>query len=538
MASESFAWWQTGVVYQIYPRSFMDGNGDGVGDLAGITSRLDYLKDLGIDVIWISPIYPSPMADFGYDVADYTDIHPLFGDLKAFDHLLEQAHQRGLKVLIDFVPNHTSDEHAWFKESRATRRNPKRNWYIWRNAKPDGSPPNNWSSAFGGPAWEWDPKTRQYYLHLFDVKQPDLNWRNPQVQAAMFDGMRFWLDRGVDGFRIDVAGFMIKDRQLRDNPYAWYEHDMKNLWKYQEHVYDMDRPEVHTIVRKFRAVTEEFEGDRVLVGEVFFRPLPRWIRYYGRLRPNGKLDGYHLPFNFALNGQPWRADAFRAAINEIEAELPPQAWPNNVLGNHDSPRLGSRFGRESIRPAGLMLLTLRGTPTLYMGEEIGMVDGAIPPDKLQDPPALKIGPEAGRDPCRTPFQWSAEKYAGFSTAEPWLPVAAGYQECNVTAESADPRSVLALYKALLRYRRATPALSRGSYRPLNDSPADCFVFVREFEGQRRLVAINLGGEARVVDASSVAAEGRIVISTGMDRTEAVKLGALSLRPHEGVIVEL
>jgi alpha-glucosidase len=493
---------------------------------------------LGIDVIWISPIYPSPMADFGYDVADYTDIHPLFGDLKAFDHLLEQAHQRGLKVLIDFVPNHTSDEHAWFKESRTSRRNPKRNWYIWRPAKPDGSPPNNWSSAFGGPAWEWDAKTKQYYLHLFDVKQPDLNWRNPKVQAAMFDVLRFWLKRGVDGFRVDVAGFMIKDRQLRDNPYAGYERDMKNLWRYQEHVYDMDRPEVHNIVRKFRAVTEEFDGDRVLVGEVFFRPLPRWIRYYGKLRPNGQLDGYHLPFNFALSGQPWRADAFRAAINEIETELPPQAWPNNVLGNHDSPRLGSRFGRESIRPAGMLLLTLRGTPTLYMGEEIGMLNGEIPPDKLQDPPALKIGPEAGRDPCRTPFQWSAEKYAGFSTADPWLPVAAGYQQCNVTAESADPRSVLALYKTLLRYRRETPALNRGSYRALNDSPADCFVFVREHEGQRRLVAINYGGKPQVVNASSVAAEGRVVISTEMDRTESVKLGALSLRPYEGVVVEL
>lgn len=255
MASETFAWWQTGVVYQIYPRSFMDGSGDGVGDLHGIISRLDYLKDLGIDAIWISPIYPSPMADFGYDVANYIDIHPLFGDLKTFDHLLAEAHRRGLKVLIDFVPNHTSDEHAWFKESRASKRNPKRNWYIWRNAKPDGTPPNNWGSAFGGPAWEWDAKTKQYYLHLFDVKQPDLNWRNPQVQAAMFDVLRFWMKRGVDGFRVDVAGFLIKDRQLRDNPYAWYEKQMSNnLWKYQEHVYDIDRPEVHNIVRKLREV--------------------------------------------------------------------------------------------------------------------------------------------------------------------------------------------------------------------------------------------------------------------------------------------
>jgi len=540
----SYAWWQTGTVYQIYPRSFMDSNADGVGDLQGIISRLDYLKEtLGIDTIWISPIYPSPMADFGYDVADYTDIHPLFGDLATFDRLLAEVHRRGMHLILDFVPNHTSDEHRWFVEARQARSSAKRDWYIWRDAKPDGSMPNNWGSAFGGPAWEWDAATGQYYLHLFDKKQPDLNWRNPEVRAAMFDVLRFWLDRGVDGFRVDVAGFMIKDEALRDNPYNGYPAGGKlpnNIWAWQEHVYDMDRPEVHDLIREFRRITDSYDGDRVLIGEVFYRPIARWIKYYGQPTDDGRLSGYHLPFNFGLMGQPWRADAFRAAVNEIEDALPTQAWPNNVLGNHDSPRLASRFGPEIVRVAAVMLLTLRGTPTIYMGEEIGMENGEIPADRLQDPPALIIGPEAGRDPCRTPFQWSADSYTGFSTVEPWLPVAAGYETRNVEAQLKEPRSVLALYQKLLQYRRETPALNRGAYRSLDAVPADCFVFLRTYADQRRLVVLNFGSGAHTLKLDDLAAtaEGRVALSTELDRSGVEALASLTLRPYEGVVLEL
>jgi alpha-glucosidase len=513
----------------------MDSNGDGIGDLQGIIDKLDYLDQLGIDAIWISPIYPSPMADFGYDVADYVDIHPMFGDLKTFDRLLAEAHQRGMKVILDYVPNHSSHEHEWFLESRSSRDNPKRDWYIWRDAKPDGSPPNNWGSAFGGSAWEWDDTTEQYYLHLFTKEQPDLNWRNPAVREAMYEALRFWFDRGVDGFRVDVACSMIKDEQLRDQPYqnSGFRNPTMSLWDQQDHCYDLDQPEVHGIIRDFRAIADDYK-DRVLIGEVWFRPIQRWTAYYGE-----ELKGFHLPFNFGLMEQPWRADGMRAAVSQLEDSIPVGAWPNNVLGNHDSPRLATRFGREAVRTAAMMLLTLRGTPTIYMGEEIGMEDGEIPLDRLQDPPALIIGPENGRDPCRTPFQWSDEAFAGFSTVEPWLPVAAGYETRNVKTQSNNPTSVLALYRHLLRYRRETAALNRGNYRALTNVPATCFAYLREYEGERRLVVLNFGGTPLTLSLADVAARGEIVLSTELDRSsENVDLANLKLRPYEGLIVQL
>lgn len=370
------SWWQTGVIYQIYPRSFKDSNGDGIGDLQGIIDHLDYLNDstsasLGVDAIWISPFYPSPMADFGYDIANYTEVDPLFGDLRTFDRLLDEAHQRGIRVILDFVPNHTSDEHPWFIGSRSSRDNSRRDWYIWQDAQPDGSPPNNWASMFGGPAWTWDERTGQYYLHLFHEKQPDLNWRNPEVKAAMYDVMRFWLERGVDGFRVDVIGFMVKDEQFRDNPLRPNVNGISpnDLWSRLEHVYDIDQPEVHDIIREFRALVDSY-GARVLIGEVWAEPRSKWVQYYG-----AQLDGLHLPFNFELLHLPWTAQAFRASIDNLEAALPPGAWPNYVLGSHDMPRLATRFGEHAVRVAAMLLLTLRGTPTIYMGEEIGMNNG-------------------------------------------------------------------------------------------------------------------------------------------------------------------
>jgi alpha-glucosidase len=522
-------WWQRGVIYQIYPRSFKDSNGDGIGDLPGITSKLDYLQWLGVEALWLSPFYPSPMADFGYDVADYTDVDPLFGDLATFDELVAQAHRRGLKIIVDLVPNHTSDQHPWFVESRASRDNPKRDWYIWADPKLDGGPPNNWLSAFGGSAWEWDEATGQYYLHSFLKEQPDLNWRNPAVKAAMFDVARFWLDRGVDGFRIDVIHFLIKDSQLRDNPPARIA-DIFHGREYDtfEHIYDKNRPEVHGIIRDFRHLLDEYE-ERMAVGEVYLEDIQDWASYYGK-----QLDELHLPFNFRLIRTPWHAAAVRRSVDELEAVLPPGAWPNYVLGNHDQHRLASRIGAVQARVAAMLLLTLRGTPTLYYGDEIGMTDVEIPPEREQDPWGKQVpGLELGRDPERTPMQWDAGPNAGFSTVEPWLPVAPDYQQINIEHQLVDPTSILSLYRRLLAYRKATPALQWGSYQAVDGVPEVCYVFVRQADDQRVLVALNFSDQEQRV-ALPQWGRGKIVLSTHLDRQETVNLSRLVLRGNEGV----
>jgi len=535
-------WWQRGVIYQIYPRSFKDSNGDGIGDLPGMIGKLDYLQWLGVDAIWISPIYPSPMADFGYDVADYTDIEPTFGTLADFDHLLAQAHARHLRVILDFVPNHTSWEHPWFRESRSSRDNPKRDWYLWADPKPDGGPPNNWLSAFGGSAWEWDEATEQYYLHSFLKEQPDLNWRNPEVRRAMLDVMRFWLDRGVDGFRIDVIQRLIKDAELRDDPPGGSRaaHG-KDLGKYatQEHIHSMNQPEVHDVIREFRRLLDGYD-DRIAIGETHL-PLDELIKFYGQ-----QGDELHLPFNFTLIYLPWRARAFRYAVNTYEAalrhqqKLAPNAviWPNHVLGNHDEHRIASRLGKAQARVAAIMLLTLRGTPTLYYGDEIGMTDVEIPPEQEQDPWGKQVpGLGLGRDPERTPMQWDARANAGFSTAEPWLPVASDYKVVNVKAQQADPTSMLSLYRRLIWMRKASPALHSGSYHAVDNVPQDCFAYLREHPGQRMLVTLNFSDDEHRLSLPDLGA-GRLLISTHLGREGTIDLAALSLRGHEGVIVEL
>ena len=354
------SWWQTGVIYQVYPRSFLDSNRDGIGDLPGIISKLDYLRWLGVDAIWLSPIYPSPMADFGYDISSYTAIHPLFGTLEDLDSLLHQAHQRNLKLILDFVPNHTSDEHPWFQESRSNRTNEKRDWYIWRDPAPDGGPPNNWTSRFGGSAWHFDEQSGQYYLHTYDVKQPDLNWRNPNVRQAMYEVLRFWLERGVDGFRVDALEVLLKDEQFRDNPMnpQWKPGDPPNTRQIGR--YTEDLPGIHEIVREMRAILDHY-GERVLIGEIYL-PLARLIPYYGE-----QLDEAHLPFNFQFVTMPtWEAGAIRQVVDAYESALPQGAWPNWVLGNHDRSRIATRVGREQARLTQMLLLTLRGTPTATM----------------------------------------------------------------------------------------------------------------------------------------------------------------------------
>ena len=525
------AWWQTAVIYQIYPRSFQDGDGDGVGDLRGIRQRLPYLGELGVDAVWISPVFPSPMADFGYDISDYTDIDPLFGSLPEFDGLLAAAHARGLKVLLDLVPNHTSDRHPWFRESRASRTSARRDWYIWRDGAPGGGPPNNWLSAFGGSAWERDDRTGQYYYHAFLAAQPDLNWRNPAVRAAIHEVMRFWLRRGVDGFRVDVIWHLLKDDRFRDNPPNPSFCPGQPPAHAVIPVHTTDLPEVHEAIAGLRRVLDEF-ADRVLIGEIYL-PIDRLVTYYGR-----DLEGAHLPFNFALLQAPWRARDIARLVDEYEAALPPGGWPSWVLGNHDRPRIAGRVGPEQARVAAVLLLTLRGTPTIYYGDEIGMPQVPIPPDRVRDPFERNVpGIGCGRDGARTPMQWDATPHAGFSKVEPWLPVATGYATDNVERERLDPGSMYNLYRRLIAVRRRSPSLRVGAYRPIVAS-GDLLLYVRERPGERMLIGLNLGGEAIPVAFPGGGLRGEILVSSAADRDGEIGQGTITLRGNEGVVIKL
>jgi glycosidase len=528
-------WWHTGVVYEIYPRSFGDANGDGVGDLDGIRERLDYIEWLGVDAIWLAPFYRSPMADFGYDVADHTDVDPLFGDLAAFDRLLGAAHERGLRVIVDFVPNHTSDLHPWFVESRSSRASARRDWYVWRDPKPDGSPPNNWISVFGGPAWAWDEPTGQFYLHSFLAAQPDLDWRTADARAAMFDVVRFWLDRGVDGFRIDVAQFVAKDPALRDNPPNPHPERMAHMgaWSRQLHLYDHGHPDLHGIYRDLHALLDSYPGDRVSIGELHDERFDVWAGFYGE-----NLDEIHVPFNFHLLFAPWTATDVRCVVDAIEAALPDGAWPNWVLGNHDQPRVASRLGAGQARLAMLLLLTLRGTPTLYYGDELGLPNGVIRPDQVRDPWG-QVEPAQGRDPGRTPMPWDGSPSGGFSRAgaDPWLPLAPGHERRNVATQRDDPDSMLSLTRRLVRLRRDRPALATGAYRPIDATPDGTFCFVRSVDGgDNVLVALNMTAEPRRVPLGP--GRGRILEGTHPDRAGTeVEMDALDLRADEGLVAE-
>jgi alpha-glucosidase len=530
--THSHSWWQTGVIYQIYPRSFLDSNRDGVGDLPGITSKLDYLHWLGVDALWLSPIYPSPMADFGYDVSNYTGVHPLFGTLHDFDTLLEQAHMRNLKVILDFVPNHTSDEHSWFQQARESRTNQKHDWYIWRDPAPDGGPPNNWASRFGGSAWQFDAHTGQYYLHIYDVKQPDLNWRNQEVRQEMYHVMRFWLDRGVDGFRIDALEVLLKDEQLRDNPLNphWKPGDPPKTRLIEQHF--VDQPGMHSIMQEMRVLTESY-GQRVLIGELYL-PLERLMPYYGE-----ELDEIHLPFNFQFVTMPtWETHTIRQAVEDYEVALPQGAWPNWVVGNHDRSRIATRVGREQARLAQMLLLTLRGTPTCYYGDELGMQDVSLPKELMHDP-AGKEHPEKSRDPVRSPMQWDGSANAGFCAPEvtPWLPVAVDYQVYSVANEQRDPRSFLMFTRRLLELRRALLPLNLGSYQSVEQENDTCFVYLRQYANQRYLVALNFSTQDQVVMLPEQV-QGRVLLSTHVDREELVPLSDVHLRGNEGLLIEV
>jgi len=516
---QKLTWWQRGVLYEVYPRSFQDSNGDGVGDLAGIRQRLDYLRDLGVDAVWLSPIYPSPMADFGYDIADYCDIDPIFGTLVEFDALLEEAHRRGLKMILDFVPNHTSDQHPWFLESRSSRTNPKRDWYLWRNE------PNNWLSNFGGSGWEHDETTGQYYYHSFLKQQPDLNWRNPTVRAAMFDVLRFWLNRGVDGFRVDVMWLMIKDDEFRDNPPnpaytpgAPSSHRLLPL-------YNANRPEVHELVAAMRALVDGYP-DRVLIGEIYL-PIQQLMTYYGK-----DLTGANLPFNFQLLQCAWSADAIAQILSDYSAALPAGAWPNWVLGNHDQPRVASRIGANQARVAAMLLFTLSGTLTMYYGEEIGMTNVPIAPEDVQDPAEKnEPGIGAGRDPERTPMQWDSTPLAGFTTGRPWLPIAPDHAAANVAAQNNDAESMLSIYRDLIRLRANHPALVGGTMQSIA-AHDNVLRYQRAGGSETLLILLNLSHEAVQVDAGGI-----ILKSTHGDREGERVVQSTTLRPAEGLILK-
>jgi oligo-1,6-glucosidase/alpha-glucosidase len=526
-AAADAQWWQRGAIYQIYPRSFADANGDGVGDLAGIEAHLDHVAALGVDAIWLSPIFPSPMADFGYDVADYCDVSPLFGDLDAFDRLIAGVHARGLKLLLDFVPNHSSDQHPWFEASRSSRDDPKRDWYIWRDPAPGGGPPNNWISDFGGSSWEYDDRTGQYYLHAFLAEQPDLNWRNPDLRAAMLDVLRFWFDRGVDGFRIDVLWHIVKADGLPDNPPnpAWHAGITERDKLIQQH--STDQPEAHDIAAEFRALADDY-GARVLVGEIFL-PNDRLARWYGAPeRPE-----VHLPFNFALIETAWDAPTLARVIDDYERLIPTHGWPNWVIGSHDAPRIAARVGEAQARVAVMLLLTLRGTPTLYQGDEIGIGPVTIPPDRIRDPqhfrqPNLDIG----RDRSRTPMAWDDSAQAGFSTAEPWLPLHDDWHTRNVAAQARDPGSMLSLYRDLLALRRATSALSLGEYASA-EADTDVLAFERTYGDDRLLVALNLSALPRRLILPAGTTIAAVMHSTLPPRTPDG-----TLAPDEGLILRL
>jgi alpha-glucosidase len=524
-------WWWHGIFYQVYPRSFQDSNGDGVGDIRGVIQRLPYLRSLGINAVWLSPIFPSPMADFGYDISDYVGVDPLFGTMDDFDALVEIAHHNGLKVILDLVPNHTSDQHPWFIESRASRDNPKRDWYIWRDGKPEARPPNNWLSEFGGAAWQYDEATDQYYYHAFLAAQPDLNWRNPEVREAIYDVMRFWLHRGVDGFRVDVIWHLIKDAEFRDNPPNPRFIEGRPPHEKILTQYSTDQPEVHEVIAQMRRVIDEFDH-RVLIGEVYL-PLHRLVAYYGN-----DLAGAQMPFNFALLSTLWSARSIERIIADYEQALPAGAWPNWVLGNHDRPRVASRVGREQARVAAMLLLTLRGTPTLYYGDEIGMRQVAIAPDQVRDPFEKNVpGIGVGRDGCRTPMQWDATAEAGFSTAKPWLPLANDCTHKNVANLDADAGSILNLYRALIALRSRLPQLVTGAYQALA-AQGDILLYRRDGVGEDEaiVVALNLGAEPASVASISIGFGREILLSTFLDRQGEEVQGTLDLRGNEGVIL--
>ena len=530
------SWWREAVFYEIYIRSFQDSNGDGVGDLNGITSRLPYLVDLGVDAIWITPFYPSPQVDFGYDVSDFEAVDPQFGTLADFDRLIDSAHARGIRVIVDIVLNHTSDRHPWFQSSRASGASAYRDWYVWHPGREGGtSPPTNWESAFGGPAWTRDGATGEWYYHCFYPEQPDLNWRNPAVEARMCEVLRFWLERGVDGFRLDAVNTLFEDPELRDNPVLSEPITTIIGVTSQQHLYTRGLPEVDAQLFRLRRFVEREAPDALLVSEAYVATPRDLIRFYD-------AAGMHLPFNFFLaQASSLDAGQFRAAIRAVEDACGIR-WPSLVIGNHDIARPADRYGSgdadAAARALATVLCTLRGTPFVYYGDEIGM--RTLPPasiDDVRDPVGRRFWPAyPGRDGSRRPMQWDATRGAGFSTGEPWLPVAPDASARNVARQIAEPDSVLNTYRALLRLRRSSEALRAGALRLLDAGP-HVLAYMRETEREALLNIVNMSDRRQSVELAGAGREGRVRFGTHRSVGASTRLGACELQPQEAVVIE-
>jgi len=526
-------WSREAVVYQIYPRSFKDSNNDGIGDLQGIINKLDYLNDgteksLGIEAIWLSPIYKSPMIDFGYDISDYMDIDPVFGDLKTFDRLVKEAHKRNIKVIMDFVANHTSDKHTWFMESRSSKTNPKRDWYIWKDSKPDGSPPNNWLSVFGNSAWTLDKKTNQYYLHSFLPQQPDLNWRNDKVRAEMEKILEAWLHRGVDGFRSDAIYHLIKDDQFRDDPPNKSYQGPKGSYDGLIHTYSQRQPGTLDVINTFCSILGMHEN-KYMVSEAYL-DIPEMSKLY-----KACSNSLHAPFNFNLISLPWDAKLIRNHIDDFEASLSKKDWPNYVLGNHDRPRVVTRVGEKRARLLAILLFTLRGMSFVYYGDEIGMENEDIPPDQQRDLVGNRL--EANRDGERTPMQWNESEYAGFSNTKPWLPVGKKYKDVNVKKELDDPRSLLYLYRKLIHYRTHNHALLHGSYRSLDLGNNHVFAYLRELGDEKVVVMLNFSKEQESVSFPYQKVNVICTTNGGKDG-KMIDVNNITLASYQGYVVEV
>jgi len=508
-------WWQKGVIYQIYPRSFLDTTHNGIGDLKGIIRKLDYLKTLGIGGVWLCPIFPSPMYDFGYDTSDYYDIEPLFGSMETFEELLLKAREKKIRILLDLALNHSSHLHPWFVESSSSRNDPKADWYIWADPRPLKRPPNNWKSVFGGPAWTWSEQRKQFYLHSFLPEQPDLNWRNPEVKKQIFKILHFWLEKGVDGFRLDVVDFYLKDEKLRSNPLRLG----RRPYEMQKHIYDKNRPENIEIMKETRALLDHYP-EKMALGEVAERNTKIAASYYGP-----ENNGLHLNFNFNFLEQPWKAAAFQKAIEEWENLLGPENWPVYTLSNHDVPRHFSRYGNclGRARVAATLLLTLRGTPVLYYGEEIGMPQGKIPRSRILDPVGKRYWPfHPGRDGSRTPIQWTGDRNSGFTPSNPWLPVNHDYKRVNLAAQKKDPNSLFHFYRGLINFRNNSMALQRGEIQFLDLKNPQILAFKRQDPVESLLIILNFSSRKQPVVLPSEFSGAKLVFSWKKDNIEMQK----------------
>ncbi len=488
-------WWQKGVIYQIYPRSFLDTTGNGIGDLRGIIKKLDYLEELGVSGLWLCPIFPSPMYDFGYDTSDYYNIEPLFGSMDLFQEMLLTARKKNIRIILDLALNHTSHLHPWFIESSSSRNNTRSDWYIWANPRPPRRPPNNWKSVFGGSAWTWSEKRKQYYLHSFTPEQPDLNWRNPDVKKELYNIIRFWLEKGADGFRLDVVDFFLKDDRLRSNPLCIG----RRPYEMQKHIYDKNRPETIEIMREIRSLVDLYPH-KLALGEVAERNTEIAASYYGPAS-----DGLHLNFNFDFLEQPWKAKAFQVSIEDWEKLLGTGNWPVYTLSNHDVPRHFSRYGncQNRARAAAGMVLTLKGTPVIYYGEELGMPQGRIPRAQIRDPVGKRYWPfHPGRDGSRTPMQWDDSPNAGFTDANPWLPVNPNFPRVNVADQKKDPQSLYHFYRRLIKFRNSSNALQSGIIRFTNPSNSSVLAYQRKVPGENLLILINFSSRDQPVELPS------------------------------------